>query len=80
MSRLWCWLGNSTSQLQALGSIGAVFVAVALGCVAVRHRPRADAQADAATAQVDAGKSPDGIKYSHRGQTDFSPHLKCTCS
>jgi hypothetical protein len=54
MSGLWCWLGNNSSQLQALGNIGAVFVAVALGFVAVRQARAADAQANAARAQVDA--------------------------
>jgi hypothetical protein len=54
MHGLWCWLGNSSSQLQAIGSIAAVLVALALGFVANRQARAADAQASAARAQVAA--------------------------
>lgn len=54
MQGFWCWLGANSSQLQAIGSIGAVLVAAALGIVAFRQARAADAQAEAARAQVEA--------------------------
>ncbi|RZU42413.1 hypothetical protein [Edaphobacter modestus] len=79
MSGLWCWLGNNSSQLQALGSIGAVFVAVALGFVAIRQARAADAQANAARAQVDAAnrQTESSIIVADK-QT--SPHISITAA
>jgi hypothetical protein len=54
MHELWSWFGNNSSQLQAIGSIAAAFAAAALCVVAVRQARAADAQANAALAQVTA--------------------------
>jgi type II secretory pathway pseudopilin PulG len=53
---MWCWFEGNSSQLQAIGSIGAVIVAGALGVVAVRQARAADEQAKAAKEQAEAAK------------------------
>jgi hypothetical protein len=54
---MWCWLGSNSSQLQAVGSIAAVLVAIALGFVALRQARAADAQAIAAKIQAGAARA-----------------------
>lgn len=81
---MWCWLGSNSSQLQVLGSIGAVLVALALGFVALRQAKAADAQAKAAGAQVNAANAQ--VKAANQqietalviGDTQTSPNIFIT--
>lgn len=86
MHELWCWLGNNSSQLQAVGSIAAVLVALALGFVALRQARAADAQARAAKIQAEAARAQ--VEAANRqietsliiGDTQTSPNISITNS
>lgn len=49
---LWSWLGNNSSQIQALAGVFAVLVAIAVGWVAWKQKGAAEAQAAAAVKQT----------------------------
>jgi hypothetical protein len=84
MHEAWCWLSNNSPQLQAVGSIFAVLVAVALGFVALRQARAADAQARAAKIQAEAARAQ--VEAANRqietsliiGDTQTSPNISIT--
>jgi hypothetical protein len=84
MHQFWCWLGNNSSQLQAIGSVFAVIVAIALAVVAVRQAIAANAQAKAAEIQATAATAQ--VAAANRqietsliiGDTQTSPNISIT--
>jgi hypothetical protein len=84
MQEVWYGLGRYSSQLQAIGSIGAVVVAIALAGVAIRQAKAADAQAKAAKIQADAARAQvEAAKQQIEtsliiGDTQTSPNLSIT--
>jgi hypothetical protein len=54
--RFWYWLGNNSSQIQALAGAAAVMVAIAVGWVVWKQKLAAEAQAEAAREQTTAAK------------------------
>ncbi|HMF64992.1 MAG TPA: hypothetical protein VK608_12955 [Edaphobacter sp.] len=52
----WGWLGNNSSQIQALAGAVAVFVGIAVGWVAWKQKGAAEAQAAAALRQTTAAE------------------------
>jgi hypothetical protein len=54
---IWSWLGNNSSQVQALAGIAAVIVAAIVGWVAWKQKLAAEAQAKAAAKQTIAAET-----------------------
>jgi len=52
----WCWLGNNSSQIQAVAGTAAVIVAAIVGWVVWKQKLAAEAQAEAAREQTKAAK------------------------
>jgi hypothetical protein len=53
----WSWLGNNSSQIQALAGVAAVIVAILIGWVAWKQKEAAQAQANAASQQTMAAQA-----------------------
>jgi hypothetical protein len=53
---IWYWLGNNSSQIQAVAGVATVVVAIAVGWVAWKQKKAAETQADAAREQAVAAK------------------------